>query len=77
MIERAKSDFEIEYYMETSAKTGLNATEIFLLAAKLTYEEQIREQQGLNRKTLESDLLSGNTSLLNKIPKKEKNNCAC
>ena len=34
-----QSDFDLNLYMETSAKTGVNAKEIFVEAAKTLYNE--------------------------------------
>ena len=34
-----KSDFMLNLYMETSAKTGFNAREIFVEAARVLYKE--------------------------------------
>ncbi len=36
---RLQTDFEMNLYMETSAKTGFNAKEIFVEAAKVLYRE--------------------------------------
>ena len=37
---RLQTDFEMNLYMETSAKTGFNAKEIFVEAAKVLYREK-------------------------------------
>ena len=37
--EKFAKDYEIDYFKETSAKTGLNTEEIFIQAAKLLYKE--------------------------------------
>ena len=34
-----KDDFEFDFFMETSAKTGFNTQELFVEAAKLLYKE--------------------------------------
>ena len=34
-----KNDFELDLFMETSAKTGFNAQEIFIQAAKVLYDD--------------------------------------
>jgi len=34
-----KKDFDFDLFMETSAKTGLNAQELFVEAGKLLYRE--------------------------------------
>ena len=36
-----KEDFEFDFFMETSAKTGFNTQELFVEAAKLLYKEYI------------------------------------
>ena len=37
--EQLKKDFDFDLFMETSAKTGLNAKELFVEAAKLLYQD--------------------------------------
>ena len=37
--EKFKQEYDLNLYMETSAKTGLNAKEIFIEAAKILYKE--------------------------------------
>ena len=37
--ESLKNDYELDLFMETSAKTGLNAQELFAEAAKLLYKD--------------------------------------
>ena len=39
MAEKIKEDYEIDYFMETSAKTGLNIQELFVKAAKVLFED--------------------------------------
>ena len=39
---KLKDDFMMNLYMETSAKTGFNAKEIFIQAAKVLYKEHLR-----------------------------------
>ena len=34
-----QKDFDFDFFMETSAKTGLNAQELFVEAGKLLYKE--------------------------------------
>ena len=36
---KLRTDYEFNLYMETSAKTGFNAKEIFIEAAKVLYKE--------------------------------------
>ena len=61
-------DYEIDYFKETSAKTGLNTQEIFVQAAKLLY----REYNEL--KKLETQQAAGE-KLTPKAEKKKKNCC--
>ena len=37
--EKIKNDYELDLFMETSAKTGMNATELFAEAAKLLFQD--------------------------------------
>ena len=37
--ENFKEEYELDLFMETSAKTGVNAQEIFIEAAKLLYAD--------------------------------------
>ena len=39
--EKLKEDYDIDYFIEASAKTGFNVQEIFVKAAKLLFEEYI------------------------------------
>ena len=41
-----KTDFGINLYMETSAKTGFNAKEIFIEAARALYREYSQYKKG-------------------------------
>ena len=37
--ENFKNDFQLDFFMETSAKTGINTKELFVEAAKLLYTD--------------------------------------
>lgn len=37
--ENFKNDYELDFFMETSAKTGINAQELFTEAAKLLFRD--------------------------------------
>jgi len=62
-----KNENDIHYFNEASAKTGLNAKEIFIEAAKILYKEHLRYKEGNNGK--ENDL---NVPIPVKISKEKK-----
>ena len=37
--QQLQKDFELDFFMETSAKLGLNTTELFVKVAKVLYED--------------------------------------
>ena len=39
--EKYKEELGLDYFIETSAKTGMNAQEIFIEAAKILYDDYI------------------------------------
>ena len=39
MAEKFKNDYDLDFFMETSAKTGFNTQELFVKAAKLLFED--------------------------------------
>ena len=39
--EKYKNDYDLDYFIETSAKTGMNAQKIFVQAAKTLYDDYI------------------------------------
>ncbi len=40
-----KEDFELDLFMETSAKTGFNTQELFVQAAKVLYDDYMKYKQ--------------------------------
>lgn len=50
MGKKLKTENNIEYFAETSAKTGFNAKEIFKEAAKLLYEDHLKYKEQLDRR---------------------------
>jgi GTPase SAR1 family protein len=40
--EQFKNDFELDLFMETSAKTGFNTQELFVEAAKILYDDYMK-----------------------------------
>ena len=49
--ERFSKDFGFDYFMETSAKTGFNATNLFVQAAKILYEQNLLYKDRASRPT--------------------------
>ena len=43
--EKFKEDFELDLFKETSAKTGLNAEELFVQAAKVLYDDYFKYEK--------------------------------
>ena len=39
VAQKYKEDYDLDYFLETSAKTGMNAQEIFIQAAKILYKD--------------------------------------
>ena len=68
-----KDDFMLNLYMETSAKTGFNAKEIFIEAARVLYKEYNQYKKVDEKKKI---ILP---SLSEQDPKDiiEKKNCSC
>ena len=67
------NDLEMDFYMETSAKTGFNAENIFIQAAKLLYKEykDLLKKDDTNEKKPNNKKLDD----INKIIKKKKGCC--
>ena len=64
--ENFQKEYELDYFLETSAKTGMNAQEIFIEAAKLLYNDYTKIK-GDKKKT--GEVLKKNTA------KKKKKCC--
>ena len=47
--EKLKNDYDFDYFIETSAKTGLNAKNVFIQAAKLLYTEHLEYKDRATR----------------------------
>ena len=68
--EGLKNDYELDLFMETSAKTGLNAQELFAEAAKLLFQDYCKYKVIKSKK--EGEQLKAET---NSEPQKKKKCC--
>ena len=71
-------NYGFDYFLETSAKTGENISNIFIKAARLLYEDFLKYKD-INSENFSdfSGGLSKNTSLKNNLKKKRENNKCC
>jgi len=70
--EKYKNDYDLDYFIETSAKTGMNAQEIFVQAAKILYDDYVLYNN--EKKNKENN---NNTKLANKPAEKTKKKQCC
>ena len=79
--EQMKKIYHFSYFNETSAKTGLNVTEVFVQAAKLLYKEYLGYKNKIKKPLPKNDDNNSSKIILSKkIIKKENknvNNCRC
>ena len=68
-----KEDYMLNLYMETSAKTGFNAKEIFIEAAKVLYKEYNKYKKIDEEKKIKLPKLSEQNP--NDVIEKKKCNC--
>ena len=54
MAEKFKNDYDLDFFMETSAKTGFNTQELFVKAAKVLFEDY-NEYKKKKKNKLEDD----------------------
>ena len=70
--EKYKEEYDLDYFIETSAKTGMNAQEIFIEAAKTLYNDYILYSKEKKIKDNKENI----AKLTEKeIPKKKKQCC--
>ena len=69
-----KNDYGFNLFMETSAKTGFNAEELFFEAGKLLYNEneEFRDKRSDSQKSLGVKKIENNTE-----ENKKKKKCCC
>jgi GTPase SAR1 family protein len=66
--EQIKNNYELDFFMETSAKTGMNVEELFVKAAKLLFQDYKLYKKDKIKKT-------ENKILLTQKPKIKKKSC--
>ena len=69
--EKYKNDYDLDYFIETSAKTGMNAKEIFVQAAKILYNDYVL----YNNEKKNKDNNNTNKKLTNQPETQKKNKC--
>ena len=69
--EKYKNDYDLDYFIETSAKTGMNAKEIFVQAAKILYNDYVLYNN--EKKNKENN--NTNKKLTNQPETQKKNKC--
>ena len=72
-----KEEYDLDYFIETSAKTGMNAQEIFIQAAKTLYNDYSLYENEKKHKDNNNSNNKSNTKLVKKKeePKKKKQCC--
>ena len=79
--EKYKEEYDLDYFIETSAKTGMNAQEIFIEAAKTLYSDYNIYKNEKKTKENNSTNININTNtttnakLVKKIETKKKKQC--
>ena len=69
--QKLKDEYDLDYFIETSAKTGKNAQEIFIQAAKVLYKDYNEYKK---KKNIENNIAEINLNE-NKEENKDKNGC--
>ena len=72
--EKYKLDQHLDYFMETSAKTGQNARNVLIEAAKMLYNDFIKFDENKNNDTAKNNGKNKGTELISKNIKKKKGN---
>ena len=73
--EKYKLDQHLDYFMETSAKTGQNARNVLIEAAKMLYNDFVKFDENKNNDTAKNNGKNKGTELISKNIKKEKGKC--
>jgi hypothetical protein len=75
MGEKFKEEYELDLFMETSAKTGYNAQELFIEAAKILYKDYNEYKKSKKHKDNETDNKDENSIGLSENGSKKKKKC--
>ncbi len=77
LAEKYKEEYDLEFFMETSAKTGMNAQELFIHAARILFKDYNLYQNDKKNKNKEKDKeKTDNKKLSIKTePKKQQKKC--
>ena len=73
MAEKIKEDYDLDFFIETSAKTGFNTQELFVKAAKVLYEDYNEYQR--KETQMEKNENNDIKSLEDKIKRKKRSKC--
>ena len=70
--ENCKKEYDLDFFMETSAKTGMNAEEIFIEAARVLYKDYNEYKKEKKKKELVE-----NAKLVENSKNENKNKKGC
>ena len=78
IAEQIVKEHNLDFFMETSAKTGENTQKLFIIAAKILLDEYRKYQNGSDRDKSSVTLTTENKEVLEEITEKpEKSKCSC
>jgi small GTP-binding protein len=72
MVENFSKNNNIQFFFETSAKTGFNAQNVFIEASKLLYEQHLQHQERLSKQDPLLQLSNGKNNELEPIKEDEE-----
>ena len=78
IAEQISKEHNLDFFMETSAKTGENAQKLFVVAAKILVDEYRKYQNESDREKSSVTLTTENKELFDEASKKaQKSKCSC
>jgi len=75
--QKYKVDYDLDYFLETSAKTGMNAQEIFIQAAQALYKDYIEYRKDKKKTEDNNNKNNTKTKLNENNDKKDSKNGCC